>query len=81
MDDLRNLKFSYHHHLLPQGTKKENLIHEKMMHSILDMLSFPMSVWTLHGEVLYRQLDDGFVILRQHLGLSYGLRISHPRRE
>lgn len=71
----------YHHHLLPQGAKKENLIHGKMMHSILDMLSFPMSVWTLHGEVLYRQLDDGFIMLRQHLGLSYGLRISHPRRE
>lgn len=79
MDDLRNLKFmvvGYHHCLLPQEAN-----HGKMMHSILDMLSFLVSVWTLHGEVPYRQLDDGFIILRQHLGLSSGLRISHPRRE
>lgn len=33
------------------------------MRSILDMLSFLVSVRTLHGEVLYKHLDNGFIAL------------------
>lgn len=40
-----------------------------------------MSVWTLPGEVIHRQLDHEFITLGQCLGLSYGLGISHPDRE
>lgn len=51
------------------------------MHSILDMPRVPVSVWTSEGEVLYGQLDNGFITVGWCLGLSYGFRIGHAGKE